>query len=182
MILKNITFNIDEGEHAGLVGPNGAGKSTLFKILTKQLDADSGDMFIDKNKKVGYLSQHLSLDTNSSIYDETLSVFQDLLNLEYKLRELEEEMNKPYNPEKEEYHNKIIKDYTTLSELYNNRGGYSYKAEIGKVLKGLGFTEEDYNKPIDILSGGQKLGFPCASYCFQIQKFFYSMSLPTIWT
>lgn len=156
VVLKNIAFNIDEGEHVGLVGPNGAGKSTLFKILTKQIDADNGDMFIDKNKKIGYLSQHLSLETNNSIYDETLSVFQDLLNLEKKLRELEEEMNRPYNPEKEEYHNKIIKDYTTLSELYNNRGGYSYKAEIGRVLKGLGFTEDDYNKSINILSGGQK--------------------------
>ena len=69
---------------------------------------------------------------------------------------LEDLMNEPYDPEKEEYHNKIIKDYTTYSELYTNRGGYTYKAEISRVLKGLGFAEEDYNKTIDILSGGQK--------------------------
>ncbi|KYH29334.1 MULTISPECIES: ribosomal protection-like ABC-F family protein [Clostridium] len=156
VVLKNITFNINEGERIGLVGPNGAGKSTLFKILTKQLDADSGDIFIDKNKKIGYLSQHLSLESSNSIYTETISVFQDLLNLESKLRKLEEEMNKPYDHENEEYHNKIIKDYTTSYELYNNRGGYSYKGELSKVLKGLGFTEDDYDKPISILSGGQK--------------------------
>ncbi|KEI17458.1 ABC-F family ATP-binding cassette domain-containing protein [Clostridium haemolyticum] len=155
-ILKNITFNIDEGEHVGLVGCNGAGKSTLFKILTKQLDADSGDMFLDKNKKIGYLSQHLSLDSNNSIYDEALLVFEDLINMENKLALLESEMNKPYDSSNADYHNKIIKDYTNLSELYNNRGGYLYKAEISKVLKGLGFTEEHYYKPINILSGGQK--------------------------
>lgn len=156
VVLKNITLNIEEGEHIGLVGANGAGKSTLFKILTKQIDADSGDMFIDKNKKIGYLSQNLSLNGANSIYEETLSVFQDLLDLEKKINELEEEMNRPYDPKKEDFHNKVIKDYTTFYELYNNRGGYSYKAEIGRVLKGLGFTEDDYNKSIDILSGGQK--------------------------
>ncbi|ABK62474.1 ribosomal protection-like ABC-F family protein [Clostridium novyi] len=155
-ILKNITFNIDEGERVGLVGANGAGKSTLFKILTKTLDYDSGDLFLDKNKKVGYLSQHLSLDSENSIYDEALLVFQDLIDMENKLALLEQEMNKPYDPSNADYHNKVIKDYTNLSELYNNRGGYLYKAEIGKVLKGLGFTEEHYDKSINILSGGQK--------------------------
>ncbi|MCY6369766.1 ribosomal protection-like ABC-F family protein [Clostridium ganghwense] len=156
VILKNVTFNINEGEHVGLVGPNGAGKSTLFKILNKQLEPDSGDIFIDKNKKIGYLSQHLSLESNNSIYDEVLLVFENLLKLENKLSELEKEMNKPYDPANEKYHNKIIKDYTTASELYTNRGGYTYKAEINKVLKGLGFLENDYSKPINILSGGQK--------------------------
>ncbi|KEH98526.1 ABC-F family ATP-binding cassette domain-containing protein [Clostridium massiliodielmoense] len=155
-ILKDITFNIDEGERVGLVGANGAGKSTLFKILTRTLDYDSGNLFLDKNKKIGYLSQHLSLDSENTIYDESLLVFKDLIDMENKLSFLEQEMNKPYDPLNADYHNKVIKDYTSLSELYNNRGGYLYKAEIGKVLKGLGFTEEHYDKPINILSGGQK--------------------------
>ncbi|MCT8976330.1 ABC-F family ATP-binding cassette domain-containing protein [Clostridium sp. CX1] len=156
VILENLTFNINEGEKVGLIGPNGAGKSTLFKIITNQMEQDTGDLFIDKNKTVGYLAQHLSLDSSSTIYDELLLVFQDLLNLENKLKKLENLMNEPYDPEKEDYHNKLIKDYTTCSELYTNRGGYTYKAEIGKVLKGLGFSEDDYNKAISILSGGQK--------------------------
>ncbi|EDS78162.1 ABC transporter, ATP-binding protein [Clostridium botulinum C str. Eklund] len=155
-ILKDITFNIDEGERVGLVGPNGAGKSTLFKILTRTLDYDSGDLFLDKNKKIGYLSQHLSLDSENTIYDESLLVFKDLIDMENKLSFLEQEMNKPYDPLNADYHNKVIKDYTSLSELYNNRGGYLYKAEISRVLKGLGFIEEHYDKPINILSGGQK--------------------------
>ncbi|WMJ79625.1 ABC-F family ATP-binding cassette domain-containing protein [Clostridium sp. MB40-C1] len=156
IILNKVTFNINESEHIGLVGSNGAGKSTLFKIITKELEPDEGNIFIDKNKKIGYLSQHLSLESDNSIYNEILSVFKDMLDLEDKLTKLEEEMNRPYDPSNEEYHNKIIRDYTTTYEIYNNRGGYTYKGEINKVLKGLGFLEDDYSKSISILSGGQK--------------------------
>lgn len=156
VILKSVTISIEEGERVGLVGPNGAGKSTLLKIITKQLDPDDGEIFIDKNKKIGYLAQHLSLESSSSIYQEVLSVFQDLLDLETKLRELESEMNIPYDSSNSEYHDKIIKEYTVLSEVFINRGGYTFKANISRVLQGLGFTEKDYEKPIDILSGGQK--------------------------
>lgn len=156
VILENVTFNINDGEKVGLIGPNGAGKSTLFKIITHQLEYDTGDLYIDKNKSIGYLAQHLSLNSTNTIYDELITVFDDLISLENKLAKLEELMNEPYDPDNEDYHNKIIKDYTTCSELYTNRGGYTYKAEIGRVLKGLGFTEEDYPKSIDILSGGQK--------------------------
>ncbi|KZL93371.1 ribosomal protection-like ABC-F family protein [Clostridium magnum] len=156
VILENVTFNINDGEKVGLIGPNGAGKSTLFKIITHQLEYDSGDLYIDKNKSIGYLAQHLSLNSANTIYEELITVFQDLVDLENKLAKLEILMNEPYDPNNEDYHNKIIKDYTTCTELYTNRGGYTYKAEISRVLKGLGFTEEDYSKPIDILSGGQK--------------------------
>lgn len=156
VILENVTFNISEGEKVGLIGPNGAGKSTLFKIITNQLDYDSGELFIEKNKTSGYLAQNLSLNFSNTIYDELLTVFEDLVNLENKLEKLEALMNEPYDPDKEEYHNKIIKDYTTSSELYQNRGGYTYKAEIHRVLKGIGFGEQDYDKPIELLSGGQK--------------------------
>ncbi|MBZ9685166.1 ABC-F family ATP-binding cassette domain-containing protein [Clostridium estertheticum] len=156
VILDKITFSINEGEKVGFIGANGAGKSTLFKILTNQLDYDNGELFIDKNKRVGYLSQDLTLNSDSTIYEETLLVFEDLLSLEKNLKDLESKMNEPYDASKEEYTNRIIKEYTLTYDLYNNRGGYTYKAEIGRVLKGLGFMEEDYNKPINILSGGQK--------------------------
>jgi ATP-binding cassette subfamily F protein 3 len=156
VVLKDITFNVNESEKIGLIGANGAGKSTLFKILTNQLEQDNGELFMEKNKRLGYLSQHLSLDESITIYDELLSVFKELLNIERKLSELEVKMNEPYNSDNEEYHNKIIKDYTTLTELYDTKGGYTYKAEIHRVLNGLGFSENDFNKPINILSGGQK--------------------------
>jgi ATP-binding cassette subfamily F protein 3 len=156
VVLKDISFNINEGDKVGLIGANGAGKSTLFKILTGTLSPDSGDLFIEKSKNIGYLSQHLSLDTSITIYDELLMVFQDLINLENKIYDLEQKMNEPYDASKEDYHNKLIKDYTTSQELYTNRGGYTYKGEINKVLMGLGFKESDYDKSISILSGGQK--------------------------
>ncbi|WP_461206631.1 ABC-F family ATP-binding cassette domain-containing protein [Clostridium sp. DL1XJH146] len=155
-ILKNTTFNINDSEKVGLVGPNGAGKSTLFKILIKKIEADSGDIFVDKNKKLGYLSQHLTLESTNTIYDEMLKVFEDLTNMEKNLKLLEIEMSKPYDLDNEKYHQKIIRKYTDTTELYQNKGGYTYKAEINKVLKGLGFTEDDYTKNINILSGGQK--------------------------
>ncbi|MBC8059236.1 MAG: ABC-F family ATP-binding cassette domain-containing protein [Clostridiaceae bacterium] len=155
-ILEKITFNINEGEKVGLIGSNGAGKSTLFKILMSDLEYDSGELFIDKSKKVGYLSQHLSLESSNSIQEELLSVFSDLRNIENKISELELKMDEPYDDAKEEYHSKVIKEYTSLSEVYTNRGGYTYQGEINRVLTGLGFTQADFDKTINILSGGQK--------------------------
>lgn len=155
-ILKNVTFNVNEGEKIGLIGPNGAGKSTLFKILTNQLDYDDGELFIDKSKNLGYLSQNLSLNLENTVYNEALTVFQEIIDMEDRLKKLADKMNEPYDISKEDYHNKIIRDYTTLTEVYENRGGYTYKGEISRVLKGLGFNENDFDKSISILSGGQK--------------------------
>ncbi|MFL0268589.1 ABC-F family ATP-binding cassette domain-containing protein [Candidatus Clostridium radicumherbarum] len=156
VILNTITFNINEGEKAGLIGANGAGKSTLFKILTGQFEQDKGDLFIDKNKRIGYLSQHLALESTNSIYDELLTVFSELIEMENRIKELTEKLNEPYDSSRKEYHEKIIHEYTSLSDLYNNRGGFTYQADINRVFKGLGFIEEDFNKNINILSGGQK--------------------------
>ena len=155
-ILKNITFSINEGDKVGIIGANGEGKSTLFKIISKEISYDSGEIFIDKNKSIGYLSQHLNLDSCRNIYDEMLSVFQNLIDLENKIISLEKKLNEPYDESNSTYHNKLINDYTLAQELYEKRGGYTYKAEISKVIKGLGFTENDYDKIISTLSGGQK--------------------------
>ncbi|GAA0717602.1 ABC-F family ATP-binding cassette domain-containing protein [Clostridium malenominatum] len=155
-ILDRVTFGINEGDKIGLIGANGAGKSTLLKIISGIIDYDDGELFIDKNKKVGYLSQHLSLDSNNTIYSEMLSVFSELLALEEKIKDLELKMNEPYDANNADYHNKIINEYTISTELYTNKNGYTYKGEISRVLKGLGFNEEDFDKEIRILSGGQK--------------------------
>ena len=155
-ILKNVTLSINEGDKVGIIGANGEGKSTLFKIISKQLSFDDGEIFIDKNKTIGYLAQHLSLESENTIYEEMLKVFSDLTRLELKISTLEVKMNEPYDENNAEYHNKLIKDYTTAQELYENRGGYTYKAEINRVLKGLGFVEDDFHKLIIHLSGGQK--------------------------
>ncbi|MGL4571148.1 MAG: ABC-F family ATP-binding cassette domain-containing protein [Clostridium sp.] len=155
-VLKDITLSVNEGDKVGIIGPNGEGKSTLFKILSKHITPDDGDMFIDRNKTIGYLSQHLSLHSENTIYDEVCSVFQNLINLENKIKDIEVKMNEPYDESSASYHEKLIKDYTTSQELYENRGGYTYKGNISRVLKGLGFLEDDFSKAINTLSGGQK--------------------------
>lgn len=155
-VLKNITFSINEGDKVGIIGGNGEGKSTLFKIISKELSQDSGEIFIDKNRTIGYLTQHVDLDLNNTIYNEMNLVFKDLLNIEDRLHSLEIKMGEPYNEDNAAYHEKIIKDYTTLQDLYSHKGGYTYKGEISRVLKGLGFLEEDFDKTINTLSGGQK--------------------------
>ena len=155
-VLKDITFSINDGDKVGIIGANGEGKSTLFKIITKEISQDSGEIFIDKNKTLGYLSQNLALDSDKNIYEETLSVFDELLNIEERLSSLEIKMNEPYDENNASYHDKLIKDYTTLQDIYSHKGGYIYKGEISRVLKGLGFTEDDFYKSINTLSGGQK--------------------------
>lgn len=155
-ILKDISFNINEGEKVGLIGTNGAGKSTLFKIISNQIECDDGELYIEKNMSIGYLSQHLELNPQSNIFDELLNVFDNLINMEKTIKKLEVEMRKPYDELPEQEHIKIIKDFTDLTESYGLCGGYTYKAEINKVLNGLGFLKQDYTKKIEILSGGQK--------------------------
>lgn len=155
-ILHNISFNIKDGEKVGLIGPNGSGKSTLLKILANKLDHDSGEIFVEKNKKIGYLPQHYSIESSKNIYNEMLCVFKSLIDLEQKITDLEEKMKEPYNISNAEYHDKIIKNYTNAVETYTLKGGYVYKGEINKVLSGLGFNESDFNTPVNILSGGQK--------------------------
>ena len=155
-VLKDITFSINDGDKVGIIGANGEGKSTLFKIITKEISQDSGEIFIDKNKTLGYLSQNLALDSDKNIYEEALSVFEELLNIEERLSSLEIKMNEPYDESNASYHDKLIKDYTTLQDIYSHKGGYVYKGEISRVLKGLGFTEDDFYKSINTLSGGQK--------------------------
>ncbi|WP_288477240.1 ABC-F family ATP-binding cassette domain-containing protein [uncultured Clostridium sp.] len=155
-VLKDVNISINEGDKVGIIGPNGEGKSTLFKILAKELSFDEGEIFVDKKRTLGYLSQHLEANSDSTIYSEAESVFKDLLEIEKRLSDLEIKMNEPYDDSQKSYHEDLIKKYTTLQELYSHRGGYTYKGEINRVLKGLGFLETDFQNKISSLSGGQK--------------------------
>lgn len=155
-VLENVTFSIDEGQKVALIGANGAGKSTLFKVLTEEIKDYTGEVFIDKEKTVGYLSQSLNLNSSNNVYQEALLVFKELTDMEEKMQLLQIEMEKPYDEENETEHNKIISDFLRLQELYNLKGGFTYKGETHKVLTGLGFLEEDFNKKIEVMSGGEK--------------------------
>lgn len=156
VILKNISFTINEGDKVALIGANGVGKSTLFKILTRQIEADDGEYYVDRNATLGYLAQNLNLDSANNIYEETIKVFQELLDMEAKLSELEQDMTTEWTDENRIWHEEIQNSYTTLQDLYAISGGQTFRAQINRVLTGLGIAESDWNKPIHVLSGGEK--------------------------
>lgn len=152
-IFSGLSFNLEKGDKAGLVGLNGAGKSTLFNILTGRLRADEGKIFIPTDIKVGYLEQILSLDSDMTIYDYCLSVFEDVISLEREIRDLEKKMSTEKDPDKLAA---IMDEYTIKSDLYHNKNGYAMESELEGTLSAMGFAREDFNKKITELSGGQK--------------------------
>lgn len=151
-ILEKVSFNIEDREKVAIVGVNGAGKTTVFKIITGEISADNGDMFIRKDTSMGYLAQNFVIDKNITVYEEMLSVFNNIMDMEKNLRDME---NKMANVSEAELP-KFMEQYSRLSHDFEQLDGYSYKSRIKGVLKGLGFTEEEYNKPLNTLSGGQK--------------------------
>lgn len=152
VILDKVSFHINDREKAAIVGINGAGKSTLFKIIMGELTADSGDIIWAKGTKVGYLSQHQDLTSDNTIYEEVLTVKADVLRMEDQLRELELSMKHAEGEELE----RMLSTYTHINHEFEQRGGYACKSEVTGVLKGLGFTEDEFTKKVTTLSGGQK--------------------------
>ncbi len=151
-VLQNVSFHIEDNEKAAIVGINGAGKTTLLRIIVGEMAPDDGLVTFAKDKTIGYLAQNAAVDTKHTIYEELLSVKQELIDLENSMRECEENM-KHADDETLKY---LMKQYTTLTHAFETGGGYSYKSELVGVLKGLGFTEEEFSKPVSTLSGGQK--------------------------
>ena len=151
-VLKNVTFTLEEKEKAALIGVNGAGKSTLFKIITGEMSCDAGEIFLPKTAKVGYFSQSLEIDSKKSIYDELLTVFDEVIAIEDKMRALEQEMSSLSGEALE----RNMQAYSDLSHELEQRNGYEYQSRIRGVIKGLGFDESEFYKPIRTLSGGQK--------------------------
>lgn len=156
VILKHISFTINEGDKVALIGANGVGKSTLFKILTRQIQPDEGEYYVDRNATLGYLAQNLDLVSDNTIYEETIRVFQDLLDMESKLAALEGDMATEWTDENRQWHEEIQNSYATLQDLYSVRGGQTFRAQMNRVLTGLGIPEKDWQKSIAVLSGGEK--------------------------
>ena len=151
-ILSDCSFHIEEREKAAIVGRNGAGKSTLLKIIMGRLPADDGTVTISKDKTLGYLAQHQNLSSDGTIYDELLSVKKDIIALEEKIRETEQQMKNATG----EQLDTLLDQYTKMNHQFELENGYAYQSEIVGVLKGLGFTEDDFSLPVNTLSGGQK--------------------------
>ncbi len=151
-VLKNVSFHIEDHEKAAIVGINGAGKTTLLRIIVGEMTPDDGQVVLAKDKTLGYLAQNSTVDTSHTIYEELLSVKADLLRLEEKIRECENNMKHADGDALEE----LMKQYTSLTHAFETGGGYLYRSELVGVLKGLGFTEDEFSKPVATLSGGQK--------------------------
>lgn len=151
-ILSDCSFHIEEREKAAIVGPNGAGKSTLLKIIMGELPADAGTVTVSKDKTLGYLAQHQNLSSDGTIYDELLSVKKDIIALEGKIRETEQQMKNATGAQLDA----LLDQYTKMNHQFELENGYAYQSEIAGVLKGLGFTEDDFSLPVNTLSGGQK--------------------------
>ena len=152
IILKKINFNLEEHEKAAVVGVNGAGKTTLFKIITDNLSYDDGQLYIPKNTTIGYLEQNVDIRSEKTIYEEMLSVFESIFELEEKLHSMERKMSSLSDSE----YSSFMEQYARFQHEFEESDGYSCKSRINGVLKGLGFTEDEYSQQVCTLSGGQK--------------------------
>lgn len=152
IIVKDGSFHIEDHEKAALVGPNGAGKSTIFKMIAGELPSDGGSVILTKGKTMGYLAQHQDMNTDRSIYEEVRTAKADIIAMEQKIRQLELEM-KDLSGDALEAH---MDSYNRLTAAFERENGYAYESELTGVLKGLGFQEEEFTKPVNTLSGGQK--------------------------
>ncbi len=152
VVLDDISFHIEDYEKAAIVGINGAGKTTLLRVIVGEMEPDSGQAVLAKGKTLGYLAQHQDLTSHRSIYDELLEVKRPVIEMEERIRSLEQQMKHVTGRELEQ----MLETYTRLTHQFELAEGYSYRSEIIGVLKGLGFTEEDFPREISTLSGGQK--------------------------
>ena len=152
VILNDASFHIEDREKAALIGCNGAGKTTLLRIIMQEISADSGTVVLARDKNIGYLAQYQDIHGHHTIYEELLTTKQHIIDMERRIRNMEQEMNTVKGDDL----NRLMETYTRLTHQFELENGYAYKSELTGVLKGLGFTEEDYDKQIEKLSGGQK--------------------------
>lgn len=155
-ILENICFTVNEGDKIGIIGVNGTGKTTLIKIISGEYGYDEGDIYTSKDCEIGYLEQNTNFLSNNTILEEVLEVFKPLIDMESYLRDLEHKIAEEGSKNNSPILEKLMNDYSHTLEDFASKNGYGYKSEAKGVLKGLGFKDEDLDKPINILSGGEK--------------------------
>ena len=155
-ILENLNFTVNEYDKIGIIGVNGTGKTTLFKIISGIYGYDSGDIYTSKDCEIGYLEQNTNFHSENTILEEVLEVFKDVIEMEKYLRDLEHKISEESSNTNSTTLEKLMNEYSNKLEAFSDMNGYGYKSEAKGVLKGLGFSDEDMDKPISILSGGEK--------------------------
>lgn len=151
-ILDDVDLIVEDTDKIGLIGNNGSGKTTLFKILLNEISSDSGEIYMKKNIKIGYLEQQLDIHSEDTLYNECQEIFKDIIAMEKDLRKLEHAISDPDNQNLD----RDIEQYGKLQEKFQDLDGYSYPSRIRGALIGLGFTEDDFDRSVNELSGGQK--------------------------
>ena len=151
-IIKNVSFQINEGDKVAIVGNNGAGKSTLLKMITGELDTDAGTVVFAKDTTIGYLAQYQNMEGNETDYQTVYSARTDILEMQKNLQTMEEQMTKLTDDALDA----LLVRYHEMHDVFDHMNGYAYESEVQGVLRGLGFSEEDFSKTMDMLSGGQK--------------------------
>ena len=155
-MLENVNFTVNEYDKIGIIGVNGTGKTTLFKIISGIYGYDSGDIYTSKDCEIGYLEQNTNFHSENTILEEVLEVFKDVIEMEKYLRDLEHKISEESSNTNSTTLEKLMNEYSNKLEAFSDMNGYGYKSEAKGVLKGLGFSDEDMDKPISILSGGEK--------------------------
>ena len=165
-LFSGITFKLNKGDRIGLIGKNGAGKSTLLKVLSKDIESSAGTMAFDKDVEMGFLRQDIDFVEGRTILEEAYQAFEEIKEIELTLDKINNQLATRTDYESEAYSQLII-DLTDLTERYELLGGYNYQGDTEKILQGLGFQREDFNKLTDTFSGGWRMRIELAKLLLQ---------------
>ena len=165
-LFEDITFKLGAGDRIGLIGKNGAGKSTMLRILAKEQESDTGQIAADKDLKIGFLKQDIDFDFGKTVLEESYEAFKEIKACEAKLEEINTQLAERTDYESESY-NQLMVDLNDIQHQYEILGGYNYQGETEKILQGLGFKREDFNKLTDTFSGGWRMRIELAKLLLQ---------------
>ncbi len=165
-LFEDITFKLDNGDRVGLIGKNGAGKSTMLKILSREIEPDSGQIATDKELKIGFLKQDIDFDFGRTVLEEAYEAFTEIKEIEAKVEKVNEQLAERTDYESEGYHQLMV-DVNEYHHQYEILGGYNYQGETEKILQGLGFQRKDFEKLTDTFSGGWRMRIELAKLLLQ---------------